>query len=63
MPSPATKTADGKKSDEAPKIEGPKAETAKPTRRSRQADGRRARRIKELPEAEQAAATPRPSAR
>jgi hypothetical protein len=57
MTSPATKTADGAKGDEAPKIEGPKLETAKPEAGAVKLTADEQAAIKELPASEQAAAT------
>jgi len=60
MTPPATSPAapdEGKKDDAAPKIEGPKADTAKPSASAAKLTADEVAAIKELPAAEQAAAT------
>jgi YHS domain-containing protein len=54
--SPATKPADAKKGDDAPPIEGPKAESAKPASAAVKLTAEELDEIKKLPAAEQAAA-------
>jgi len=55
--SPAATPAEGKKADDAPKIEGPKAENAKPSASAVKLTADELAAIKELPAAEQATAT------
>jgi hypothetical protein len=55
-PSAPEKPAEGKKGDEPPKVEGPKAETDKPDSKAVKLTSEEEEAIKELPAAEQAAA-------